>query len=270
VDTLAQYLDSRLSRGETTFSKAEAMASLGISSSAFLSAAARLRGKSRLVSPRQGFYLILRPEDRGAPDAARWIDPLMRFLGIDYRVSLLRAAAHHGASHQAAMVFQVIVARQQKEIVLGSQRVQFLYQSPDLFAATNRDEWLERIKTEAGYAKVAGVELTLLDAARYLHHCGGLSGVAQLAHDLGGKARPRILSAAAECYESSVVRRLGYLLEQGCHGRQAKELRRFVARDSSLKPLDPSVEPLPGIAVAAPETNDAWRLTINTDVEIDR
>ncbi|MDR1727022.1 MAG: hypothetical protein LBT74_03695 [Acidobacteriota bacterium] len=39
--------------------------------------------------------LILRPEDwrTGAPDPATWIDMLMRHLGVDYRISLLRAAA---------------------------------------------------------------------------------------------------------------------------------------------------------------------------------
>jgi len=30
------------------------------------------------------------------PDPARWIGPLMRHIGVDYRVSLLRAAAFHG------------------------------------------------------------------------------------------------------------------------------------------------------------------------------
>lgn len=64
--------------------------------------------KQRLARPRRGFYLILRPEDRvaRAPDPVRWIDPLMNYLGLDYRISLLRAAAFHGASHQAAMVFR--------------------------------------------------------------------------------------------------------------------------------------------------------------------
>ena len=70
--------------------------------------------KGRLASPRRGFYLILRPEDRllGAPDPSRWIDPLMKHLGLDYRISLLRAAAFHGSAYQAAMVFQVIAPRQ--------------------------------------------------------------------------------------------------------------------------------------------------------------
>jgi AbiEi antitoxin C-terminal domain len=71
----------------------------------------RLVKKGRLANPRHGFLLILRPEDQlaGAPDPVRWIDPLMKHQGHDYRISLLRAAAFHGSSHQAAMVFQVVV-----------------------------------------------------------------------------------------------------------------------------------------------------------------
>ncbi len=65
----------------------------------------------------------MRPEDKvtGGPDPARWIDPLMRYIGVDYRVALLRAAAFHGSTHQAAMVFEVIVPRQLAKITLGRQ-----------------------------------------------------------------------------------------------------------------------------------------------------
>ena len=52
----------------------------------------------------------------------------MKHLGVDYRVSQLRAAAFHGASHQAAMVFQVIVPKQIQDIEIGRHRVQFVYQ----------------------------------------------------------------------------------------------------------------------------------------------
>lgn len=64
--------------------------------------------------------LILRPEDRvaGAPNPVRWLDPLMSYLGLDYRISLLRAAA------QAVMVFQVIVPKQLRALDIGRHRLQ--------------------------------------------------------------------------------------------------------------------------------------------------
>jgi|SRR5579871_3540271 len=107
--SLEQYLDERLARGRSYLVGDEARATLGVSQRNFAATVTRLINKGRLANPRHGFFLILRPEDRiaGAPDPARWIDPLMKHQKLAYRVSLLRAAAFHGSSHQAAMVFQV-------------------------------------------------------------------------------------------------------------------------------------------------------------------
>ena len=269
--SLEQYLDEHLSRGRACFSREEALVALGLNSNAFIAAAGRLAKKQRLVSPRRGFYLILRPEDRvsGAPDPVRWIDSLMNYLGLDYRISLLRAAAFHGSSHQAAMVFQVIVPKQLRVFEIGRHRVQFIYQAPAAFAKTNVPDWLSQMKSEAGYAKVAGVELTLLDSARYFHKAAGINGVAQIAKDLGASADPRRLAKAAAAYENSAVRRLGYLLDRSGNARQAKALEPFARKAKSMKPLDPSVKPLIGSPAGLHEKDSRWMLVINEPVEID-
>lgn len=268
---LQEYADSLLSRGRAYFSKDEAVQALNQTPQAFTAAAARQIKKGNLVSPKRGFYLILRPEDRqfGAPDPAQWIDPLMKFMGVDYRISLLRAAAFHGSSHQAAMAFQVIAPKQFKSIEIGRHRIQFIYQAGDAFGKTNRPEWLGRIKSPAGYATVAGVELTLLDSARYFHKAAGINGAAQIAHDLGPKANPRILGAAAGFYENSSVRRLGYLLDHFKCERAAHLLLPFAEKAKSLKPLDPSAKPLAESLSATYEKSAKWKLVINEPVEID-
>lgn len=248
-----------------------ALEALGLSSAAFIATASRLAKKHRLVSPRRGFYLILRPEDRvaGAPDPVRWIDHLMQFLGMDYRISLLRAAAFHGASHQAAMVFQVIVPKQLRAFDIGRHRLQFIYQAPKAFTKTNLPDWLSQMKSEAGFAKVAGVELTLLDCARYFHKAAGINGVAQIAYDLGASADPRKLAKAAQAYESSAVRRLGYLLDHAGHERQARILEPFARKAKSMKPLDLAVKPLTESLAKLYEKDAKWMLVINEPVEID-
>lgn len=262
---LGPYLDQRLAQGRAYFSREEALAALGLSAEAFIAAAGQLIKKQRLASPRHGFYLILRPEDQaaGAPDPACWIDPLMNYLELDYRISLLRAAAFHGASHQAAMVFQVVVPKQLPGFELGRHRIQFIYQAPSAFVETNAPDWLGKMKTEAGYAQVAGVELTLLDCARYFHKAAGIDGVAQIAKDIGAKAHPHILAKAAAAYENTIVRRLGYLLEYLGHSRQAKALEPFAEKAKSMKQLDPSVKPLAVGLVDVPEKNKKWMLEIN-------
>lgn len=249
---------------------------LGLGAEAFIAAANRLIKKQRLASPRRGFYLILRPEDRvaGAPDPVRWIDPLMKYLELDYRISLLRAAAFHGASHQAAMVFQVVVPKQLRGFDIGRHRLQFVYQAPAAFAKTNSPDWLAQMKSESGFAKVADVELTLLDCVRYFHKATGINGVAQVVKDIGDKADPRKLAKAAMAYENTAIRRLGYLLDLTGHARQAEALEPFARKAKSTKLLDPSVKPLtealaPSYEKGVHKKDAKWMLIINEPVEVD-
>jgi predicted transcriptional regulator of viral defense system len=271
MTSLDHYLDELLSRGRAYFSREEALDAMGLTAEAFVAAAGRLTKKKRLMSPRRGFYLILRPEDRvaGAPDPVRWIDPLMRYLKLDYRISLLRAAAFHGASHQAAMVFQVVVPRQLRAFDIGRHRLQFIYQAPAAFAKTNIPDWLAQMKSETGYARVAGVELTLLDCVRYYSKAAGISGVAQIVKDIGAKADSRKLAKAALVYENAAVRRLGYLLEYAGHASQANALEPLASKAKSMKFLDPSVKPLIESLTYVHEKNTKWMLVINEPVEID-
>jgi predicted transcriptional regulator of viral defense system len=271
MKSLQEFIDLQLSLGRGYFTKRAALAEVGQRPEAFQAIIERLIRKGSLVSPRRGFFLILRPEDRvlGAPDPSRWIDPLMKHLGLDYRISLLRAAAFHGSAHQAAMVFQVITPRQLPKIEIGRQRIEFVYQVSRAFAESNRPEWLAQLKTEAGFARIAGVELTLLDMCRYFHRAAGINGAAQAVHDLGKKANPGILAMAAGAYENSSVRRLGYLLERFEYHRQSKALQPFAEKAKSFKDLDPAVKPVVPELRAGEEKDLKWKLVINVPVEID-
>lgn len=269
--SLSQYLDQQLARGRAYFSREEALEALDLAPEALAAAVSRLIKKRRLANPRHGFYLILRPEDQasGAPDPVRWIDPLLKHQGIDYRISLLRAAAFHGSSHQAAMVLQVIVPKQLRALEIGRHRLRFVYQAPHAFAKANRPEWLAQMKSDSGFANVAGVDLTLLDCARYFHRAAGINGVAEVVKELGAKADPRKLAKLAAVYENSSVRRLGYLLELAGHMRQAKALEPLASKAKSVKPLDPSVKSFSASLASPLQKNPKWMLVINEPVEID-
>lgn len=271
MGSLEQFVDDRLVRGRSHFSREEVRAALDLKPAGLTDAITRLVKKRRLANPRHGFYLILRPEDQiaGAPDPVRWIEPLMKHQGLDYRISLLRAAAFHGSSHQAAMVFQVVTPKQLRDFEIGRHRLQFVYQTPEAFAQVNQPNRLDQIKTDTGFAKVAGVELTLLDCARYFHKAAGINGVAQIAKDIGAKAEPRALAKVAAAYENSSVRRLGYLLERAGHTRQANALEPFAKKAKTAVPLDPSVKPLIESLAELHEKDAKWKLVINEAVEID-
>jgi len=268
--TIERYLDEHLASGRAYFTRDEAQAALNLAPHPLSVALMRQVKKGRLANPRRGFYLILRPEDRilGAPDPVRWIDPLMKNLKLDYRIALLRAAAFHGSSHQAAMVFQVILPKQMRGFEVDRQRLAFIYQSPAAFRQVNRTDWLDSIKSEAGFAKVAGLELTLLDCARYFHKAAGINGLAQIAKDLGGQARPGRLASIAAHYENSSMRRLGYLLERAGHLQQSEALRPFAREAKTAVLLDPSVKPLVEKLSGLHEKAPDWRLILNESVEV--
>ena len=268
--SLDSYLDDLLGRGRAYFFRDDVAAALGLKPPALAAAITRANNKRRLANPRHGFYVILRPEDQiaGAPDPVKWIDPLMKHQGIDYRISLLRAAAFHGSSHQASMVFQVVVPRQLRDFDLGRHRLQFLYQGAEAFAQVNKPQLVGQMKSDAGFARVAGVELTLLDCVRYFHKAAGINGVAQIVKDIGAKANPRTLATAAAAYENSAVRRLGYLLDQAGDGRQARALEPFVKQAKTILPLDPAVKPIVAALAQVHERNAKWKLMINETVDI--
>lgn len=267
---LDSFIDDRLAAGRGWFSRGEAV-SAGMAPGGLASALTRAVSKGKLAHPRQGFYLIVRPEHRasGAADPAEWIDPLMRHQGLAYRVSLLRAAAHHGSSHQAAMVFQVVAPRQLRDITVGAHRLQFIYQEPAAFEACNEGPLLSKLETPAGYAVVSGLELTLLDCVRYAYKAGGIGNVAGIVKDIGARADTRKLAAAAAYYESAAVRRLGYLLELAGHARVSKSLRSYAEAARHFALLDPGIKPVVAALDDVPQRDASWKLLIHEPVEVD-
>jgi hypothetical protein len=97
---------------------------------------------------------------------------------------------------------------------------------------------------------------------------GRINRVAQITKEIGAKANPRALAKAATAYENSVVRRLGYLLEQTGHGHQARALEPFVRQARTTLPLDPGVKPIVAALAQADERNAKWKLMINEAVEV--
>ncbi|MGH8722136.1 MAG: type IV toxin-antitoxin system AbiEi family antitoxin domain-containing protein [Burkholderiales bacterium] len=258
---LDAILSAHLARGRISFTREELLRALSASSSTLTHSLSKLARKGRIANPRPGFYLILAPEDKanGAPDPARWIDRLMQHQNMDYRVSLLAAAKLHGASTEP-QAFQLIVPRQLRDFAIGRYRLEFLTQPPNAFTRTNRAEWLHELKTETATAKAAGIELTLLDCAHWFHKAGGISQVAQIARDLGAKAKVPKLTTLARAFENAAVMRLGYLLELAGHEQQASALGQFAQQAKSVQLLDPSSRLEPG------EMSGRWKIAVNRPV----
>src|SRR5271170_3281513 len=127
--SLSAYVTGLLAAGRLVFSRDEAQAALGIGRGAFLAAAQKLRKRRRLLNPRQGFYVIIPPQNLnfGSPPPASFIDDLMRHEKRPYYVGLLKAAELHDAAHHAVMEFQIVTDKQMRDIQAGRSKIAFYF-----------------------------------------------------------------------------------------------------------------------------------------------
>ncbi len=209
--TLAAYVEELASSGRTTFTREDAMESLGVSHGAFLDAAARLKKRGHIFAPRRGLYVITptRYLKWGAPPPSWYVDAMMKDAGRLYYVALLKAAELRGAAHQAVMEFQIVTDRQWKPIRAGRSRLAFYFRK-DMKGIENG---VEQRKTDTGSMRISSPALTALDLVRYPQAGGGISHAANVLHELSVQIDPVQLDALASKFERSVIQRLGYVLD---------------------------------------------------------
>jgi predicted transcriptional regulator of viral defense system len=267
--TLSAYLDDLLSSGKIVFSRKEALAALGVDQGAFLDSAERLQKQHRLISPRQGFYVVVPPQYLfwGSPPPAWYVDDLMRHEGRSYYVGLLKAAELHGATHQAVMEFQIITDKRMPRISAGRSVLSFYYRK-ELEAIR---AGIEERKTDTGRMKISSVELTALDLLRYPHASGGINHIATVLSDLGKKIDAGKLSALAPAFERPAVQRTGWLLDHlGFQNRTEKMHRRFLKETQRpWTELEPSIVGDPDLTPLPLEKSKRWNLVIRRMPEVD-
>jgi predicted transcriptional regulator of viral defense system len=247
--------------GQYTFTAEEARGRQPALSAASTNAAlARAEMAGLIVTPVRGFHVVVPLEDRGvgAPSWRIFLDPMMTYLGLDYYVGLLTAAAHHGASPQAAQVVQVVVPSQRRRIKVGGSRLEFVV-CRDMASAP-----VELVNAPSGRYRMATPELTALDLVRYAVRAGGWGNVVTVLRDLAPALRPShfrpvlaIQPAAAD------IARLGYLLEWLGVPDTAAPLHRWIeARPERWVPLVPA-------SGRAGVRDPRWRIVINESIEPD-
>lgn len=246
--------------GRYTFTATEAVRATGGTATGVYQAARRLASSGKLAKLRSGFYAIVPPEHRaaGSTPAAWFVDDLMAFHGRPYYVGLLTAAGLHGASHQAAMEFQVLTDSPLRSLEAGRVRVRF-FQSHSVSAVP-----VVRVNTPTGTMAVSTPEATALDLVRYRRRVGGLSQVATVLAELAEQIDPHLLPRVAEHMEISVAQRTGYLLEQVADEALVEPLARWL-ETTKVFPV-----PLrPDLPRSDAERNERWCVIVNDIVEPD-
>lgn len=205
-----RFVEFRQARGQITFTLAELQEETGLSFTAARDQVKRLGKHIVRVSPRQDFFLILRPEQLpiGAPPAFWWLDAYFRRVRQPYYVGLLTAAAEYGSSHQAVQVIQVLTSSPLRALKVGRVRVQFFVKKSvgDVPAAD----------LPLAYAplKISTPEVTALDLVRYAHRIGGIARAVHVIRDLLPRvSKKRLRNAVANESEISNLQRLGFILE---------------------------------------------------------
>jgi hypothetical protein len=267
--SLPEYLTTLQSQGRVTFTRAEAIAALGITEAAFLKAAARLQKRRMLFNPRHGFYVAVPPQFMSweAPPPAWYIDALMRHEGRPYYVGLLKAAELHGASHHAVMEFQVVTDKQLRKIRAGRSWLTFYFRK-DLECI--REGIIDR-KTDTGSMKISGPELTALDLFRYMHVAGGIDAVATVMTDLAKSIEGQKLAAMSKHFERACGQRAGYLLDRLGHAERANALHDKLFEKGAMPWVTLGPEPRKAAKSESEpvERNERWRVLVRRYPEID-
>ena len=260
---LSNYIDALQSRGTVTFTRAEALGATGITSAAFYNSVSRLKKAGRLFCPRQGFYVIIRLEDKaaGGPPPTNYIHQLMEYLDLKYYIGLISAAAIQGAGHQAPQVLQVVTNARLRTIRRGRTPIQFFF-NPDVHRIP-----IISLKIPAGYVRASTPEATAVDIVYYAKQSGGIDNVCNILIELeegAGFDPDKLLRAAVEMHDRATAQRLGYLLDRLGYSRSASYLADWLSRRE--------ITPIPLLASGRRNNvlhNRRWQVLINHEISPD-
>ncbi len=177
----------------------------------------RMVKKGKIVSFHQGFYLIIPPDrmSKKILPPTLFIDSLMQYLGRDYYLGLLSAAAVYGAQHQQAQECFVFISKPPlRTKSKNGVKINFIVKNN--FPQVG----IDKISTETGYVKVASPELTILDLVKYQNKIGGINRAAliieELLEEVDAEKFKKLIEA--KVFSVATLQRLGYLLEKlGLH-----------------------------------------------------
>lgn len=211
MDSTRAWVDRMHARGRLVFTADQARADLDVTASAAWNALSRAQTQGLIFSPARSLYVVVPAEYRtaGAPPWQWYLDPMMRHLEVAYYAGLLTAAAHHGASPQAAQEVQVVVARQQRDRPAGRARLRFV-QNPHAGQTP-----VVEASTPTGRVRISTPEVTMLDLVAHPRVSGGWGNIASLVSELGPLGSRRGWRDALVTDPAVPrVQRLGYLLDR--------------------------------------------------------
>lgn len=230
------------------------------------------RGRAQLVAQRLADAGFARRLQRGLYallDPSAWLDPKAGFVMGRYGAAAALAPKPYYLGYYSAMdlhgmlghpLLAVVVATkvQKRAVTIPPLRFRFIKVSDRRFFGFE-----QRSVEGTSRVNVADLERTFIDCVDRFDLCGG---VAEVAAGFGRSGRSlnqdRLVQYLERLSEPSLVKRLGYLLEQVdvAPTRLLRQLEEMSRRSSRFVPLDPHA------ALAQEADRDRrWRLVLNAE-----
>lgn len=250
--------DQLLAEGRSAVTAAELEERTGATRNAVYAAVKYAIDKGRMFSPVRGLYVIVPPDYRSwrVVPAAHFIDPMMRYLGIDYYVAFASAAQWWGAAHQAPQEFQVVTERTVLDRDIERVRLRF-------HTSTRIDTHaVRRVAGPRTMIRVATPDLCSVDLVGRPRVAGGLANVATILAELPDLDGGRIAALAAKRSRAE-ARRLGWLLELVRTDLDLDALHQLAQPDHGQPTL------LASDGARRGQRDERWGVIVNATVETD-
>ena len=225
----------------------------------------RLVDKNKVISVYKGFYIIIPPaySNLGFLPPSMFIADLMEYLRRPYYISLLSAAALHGAAHQQPQIHFVCTNLPSMRNT-NKKGVRIKYVSKRDFPESH----IMQKKTESGYVNLSDPILTCLDLINYHKTIGGLNRATTVINELSEEiSADEINSGVLNLAPFAIIQRLGYLWEYEC-GQVSLADALFKIIKKSSRPLK-SYKLNPAAVLQKQKKKNRWRIDVNTKIEID-
>ena len=263
---LIEWIELLQSRGAYSFAFESARRELpGYTEVALKRALSHLSGKGKIISVYKGYYLILPPQyaRRGILPPPLFLDDFFQFLRRPYYVSLLNAAAFHGASHQQPQEYFVMTGFPAMRAT-RKRGLKINYVSVETIPSV----LLEKRKTEAGYLFISNPVLTATDLIQYERRIGGINRAANVLNELMDVLKPSDFSDDVIRHANlTTLQRLGYLLEFSCSNSELSDALFTKLKQTKLRffriPLKASIQ------TRGFSSGNRWKVIVNTDIDLD-
>ena len=262
--SLNDWIKELAQRGMTTFSYHQVRCTFqDRSEKALKTDINRLTSSKKIQNVYKGFYVIIpvQYQLKGIVPPSYYINELMEYLEKPYYVRLLSAAAIYGASHQRAMITQVVTIEPRSRVSDKNKLLEWNYRQHI------PAELIETRNAEMGRINYSSAELTAVDLVQFASNIGGYQRAATVLSELVDIIDMSNMERVLPYTTTTTMQRLGYMLEYLLFEQdKADALYHMLKKRHSyfngvlMSPRHPASDNA--------ESN-RWRINMNIDIEID-